>query len=215
MRPASPYNPPPSEALRTLHIDEALIIIDKPSGLLSVPGLGPEKQICANSIVSDRHGEVFTVHRLDMDTSGVMVFARDKDTHRELSRLFEQRRVAKTYEALIDGHLADETGTIDAAIAKHSRQRPLRHLDPDGQVAITHWTVVAYAAGQTRVVLKPETGRSHQLRLHMASLGHAILGDVFYGDPSRYDRLCLHAKTLGFEHPRSGVFMAFEADTPF
>ncbi|MEO1661430.1 MAG: RluA family pseudouridine synthase [Pseudomonadota bacterium] len=214
-RLSTPYRPPPPETLETVHVDADFVIANKPSGLLSVPGIGPEKAVCANSILSDRHGPVLTVHRLDMDTSGVMVFARTKDAQRAISRQFERRKVGKTYEALVEGVMAAEAGTIDAPIAKYSLKRPLRHLDPEGQTAITHWRVLDRGADQTRVCLKPETGRSHQLRLHLASLGHAILGDVFYGNPDNYARLCLHAKTLEFDHPREARCVAFETPTPF
>ncbi|MEP1144408.1 MAG: RluA family pseudouridine synthase [Henriciella sp.] len=211
----TPYNPPSSETLRTLYLDDDLIVADKPSGLLSVPGRGPEKAVCANSILSERHGPVLTVHRLDMDTSGVIVFARNKEAQRHLSKQFEQRRVSKKYEALVEGLIDQELGTIDAAIAKHSLDRPLRHLDPEGRSAITHWQVLHRDERTTRLLLTPETGRSHQIRLHLASIGHSILGDVFYGDVNSHERLCLHAKTLRIAHPVSEKFVGFEADTPF
>ncbi|MCR9268470.1 MAG: RluA family pseudouridine synthase [Hyphomonadaceae bacterium] len=210
-----PYNPPAADALITVYADEAMVVADKPSGLLSVPGRGPEKAVCANSLLSARHGPVLTVHRLDMDTSGVMVFARSKDIQRQLSSQFEQRTVDKTYEALVHGEVLEDSGTIDAAIAKFSRQRPLRHLDPEGRPAITHWQVTERSAQTTRLLLKPETGRSHQLRLHLASIGHPILGDVFYGDPASHARLCLHAKTLSLTHPITGEWTEFKTKTPF
>ena len=210
-----PYNPPPPDSLKTVFEDADLIICDKPSGLLSVPGRGPEKAVCASAILERRHGCIFTVHRLDMDTSGTMMFARNKDMQRALSGLFERRAVGKTYEALIEGRPAQDHGTIDAAIAKHSLQRPLRHLDPNGRQAITHWQKIEETATYSRVELKPETGRSHQLRLHMKHLGHPILGDVFYGDSSTHARLCLHARSLTFKHPKSGNELTFETATPF
>ena len=211
----SPYAPPPADALVSLHCDDEIVLADKPSGLLSVPGRGPEKAFCAQSILSERHGLVFTVHRLDMDTSGLMVFARTKETQRALSRQFEKRTVAKAYEALVEGNVTQDSGTIDKAIAKYSLDRPLRHLDPDGQTAITHWRVIDRAPQQSRLHLQPETGRSHQLRLHLASIGHAILGDAFYGDRTRHERLCLHAKTLELDHPGTDTRMHFSAPTPF
>ena len=144
-----------------------------------------------------------------------MIFARNKDTQRALSGLFERRAVGKTYEALIEGRPAQDHGTIDASIAKHSLQRPLRHLDPNGRQAITHWQKIEETATYSRVELKPETGRSHQLRLHMKHLGHPILGDVFYGDSNTHARLCLHARSLTFKHPKSGNELTFETATPF
>ncbi|MFN3213860.1 MAG: RluA family pseudouridine synthase [Henriciella sp.] len=215
MPPPKPYTPPPAETLITLYSDEAIVLADKPSGLLSVPGRGPEKAFCAQSILSERHGPVLTVHRLDMDTSGIMIFARTKDVQRNLSRQFEKRTVEKTYEALVQGTVSDTSGTIDKAIAKHSLDRPLRHLDPEGQTAITHWSVLDHTSESTRLHLKPETGRSHQLRLHLASIGHPILGDVFYGDPTSHERLCLHAKSLCFDHPNGHARIEHVAATPF
>ena len=211
----SPYCPPPADSVITIHIDDEIVLVDKPSGLLSVPGRGPEKAFCAQSVASDRYGPVLTVHRLDMDTSGLMVFARSKDTQRALSRQFEKRTVGKTYEALVEGTIADDAGTIDKAIAKYSLDRPLRHLDPDGQAAITHWRVMDRAREHSRLELHPETGRSHQLRLHLASIGHPILGDVFYGDKTLHPRLCLHAKTLEIDHPKTDARVRFSAPTPF
>ncbi len=215
MPPSKLYNPPSSDQLETVFVDDDIVVANKPSGLLSVPGLGPAKAICANSQLSDRHGAVLTVHRLDMDTSGLIIFARHKQAQRALSKQFEMRRVEKAYEALVEGQLAPDRGTIDKAIARHSLNRPLRHLDAEGQTAITHWTVLAKTPANTRIQLRPETGRSHQLRLHMASHGHPILGDVFYGNPDSHSRLCLHAKTLAFAHPASGDDLAFTTDTPF
>ena len=210
-----PYNPPHADAMKVLHVDEALVMIDKPSGLLSVPGRGPEKAVCAVSRLTDRGLATLTVHRLDMDTSGLMIFARTKDAQKALSRQFEDRHVSKTYQAVTMGEIDGEAGTIDAAIARFSKQRPLRHLDPKGRPAITHWQVLKRCAGRTRLSLEPETGRSHQLRLHLASIGHPIVGDVFYGDPDTQERLHLHAQKLRFKHPESGQTVAFESAAPF
>jgi tRNA pseudouridine32 synthase/23S rRNA pseudouridine746 synthase len=214
-RPATPYNPPPADQLKTVYVDDAIIIGDKPSGLLSVPGIGPEKAICANSVLSDLHGPVLTVHRLDMDTSGLMVFARTKDAQRALSKQFELRQVEKTYEALVEGQIAEKSGIIDKAIARFSHARPLRHLDPQGQTAITHWTLLERTPSVSRVKLHPKTGRSHQLRLHLASENHPILGDIFYGNPNAHERLCLHATGLSFSHPITQKPIAFRSIAPF
>lgn len=211
----TPYNPPPPDLLKTLYSDDWIVVCDKPSGLLSVPGRGPEKAVCASALLSARHGEVLIVHRLDMDTSGLMIFARTRESQRTLSMAFEKRAVEKGYEALIAGSPELDYGTVNAAIAKYSLKRPLRHLDPDGREAITHWQVIARGDTHTRVSLVPETGRSHQLRLHMASLGHPILGDVFYGDPESHARLCLHAKTLSLIHPHTGAKIQFDSPAPF
>jgi len=210
-----PYNPPPADQLKSVFIDDHLVVADKPSGLLSVPGLGPEKAICAQSILTARHGEVLTVHRLDMDTSGLIIFARSKDSQRAMSQQFERREIRKVYEALVQGAMQNNHGLIDKAIAKYSRARPLRHLDPEGQQAITHWSLIERSVDKSRVRLMPKTGRSHQLRLHMASLGHPILGDVFYGDPASHQRLCLHASEIAFTHPVTDEAISLIVETPF
>lgn len=214
-QPQTPYNPPAPDLLKTIYSDDWIVVCDKPSGLLSVPGRGPEKAVCASALLSARHGEVLIVHRLDMDTSGLMIFARTKEIQRTLSMAFEKRTIEKGYEALIAGSPETDQGTVNAAIAKYSLKRPLRHLDPDGREAITHWQVIARDETRTRVSLVPETGRSHQLRLHMASLGHPILGDVFYGDPESHARLCLHAKTLTLQHPHTGAKIQYDSPAPF
>lgn len=212
-----PYTPPPAEALKVLYFDDAIVVVNKPSGLLSVPGIGPEKAFCAQSIVSDRFGEALIVHRLDMDTSGIMVLARTKVAQRNISKLFEQRRTSKTYTALVEGLVRPDGGTIDKAIAKYSLNRPLRHLDDEGQDAITDWQVVERDtdANHTRLDLHPKTGRSHQLRLHLKSIGHPILGDAFYGDPSNAPRLYLHASRLIFEHPVTLAEIDIKSPAPF
>ena len=171
MSPPTPYNPPPPETLKTIFEDEAIIVADKPSGLLSVPGIGPEKAVCANSVLSDRHGPVLTVHRLDMDTSGLIIFARDKAAQRALSRGFERRQVDKTYQALVEGCVEGKSGIIDKAIAKFSHQRPLRHLDPEGQSAITHWTVLDRTEGITRMSLQPQNRSVSSATLTYDELG--------------------------------------------
>lgn len=193
------YRPPPADELRTVFADDHLIIANKPSGLLSVPGIGPDKAICAQSILAARFGEALTVHRLDMDTSGLMVFARSKSAQRDLSKQFQERTVKKTYEAVVSGHPSQPSGRIDLPIAKYSRQRPLRHIDLEGQEAITKWQVISCSKTATRILLRPLTGRSHQIRLHMKSIGHPILGDAFYGDENRTRRLLLHAKMLSIQ----------------
>jgi tRNA pseudouridine32 synthase/23S rRNA pseudouridine746 synthase len=212
-----PYLPPPTSAVEVIFSDAHMVAINKPSGLLSVPGIGPEKAFCAHSIVSERFEDAYVVHRLDMDTSGVMVFARSKAAQRSLSMSFEKRLTTKTYEALVEGIIAADEGTIDKSIAKFSLRRPLRHLDPDGQTAITHWRALkrCSATSKSRLELSPITGRSHQLRLHLKSIGHPILGDAFYGDPARHERLCLHAKNLSLPHPIDSTIVHLSCPVPF
>lgn len=212
--PMSPYAPPDADALVTLYEDEAVIIADKPAGLLSVPGRAPEKAFCAVSILSERHGAVLTVHRLDMDTSGIMVFARTKAAQSSLSRAFQERKVTKAYLAMVEGRPNPASGTIDLPIAAHSLQRPLRHITEDGRPAITHFETLKSTSNKSLIQLTPETGRSHQLRLHLKALGHPILGDRFYGDGKSAKRLMLHAFRLGFPHPETGQPVRFTAPEP-
>jgi len=150
-----------------------------------------------------------------MDTSGVMIFARTKDSQRQFSKLFQDRRVSKTYEAVVEGIIKDESGTIDLPIAKYSKSRPLRHIEAGGYEAITHWSVIERYPHSTRVALSPETGRSHQLRLHLAEIGHPILGDTFYGNETLAPRLLLHAKSLTFAEDTGTQERTYEAYTPF
>lgn len=210
-----PYFPPPPNDLKTLYIDDDIILANKPSGLLSVPGRGPEKAICVHSILSDRHGPVLTVHRLDMDTSGLMVFARTKEAHRHLSRSFELRRAEKEYVAVVENQIERDAGEITLPIAKYSLRRPFRHTDPDGQEAITHWQVAARTPATTRLLLSPKTGRTHQLRVHLSAIGHPILGDDLYGNQSLAARLLLHASRLNFPHPASQKIVSFQSEPDF
>lgn len=213
------YCPPPAHALRTIHLADDFAVIDKPSGLLSVPGRGPDKAVCAQSVAEKRFGTALTVHRLDMDTSGLMVFARNKSAQRALSNAFQTRRVEKTYNAIVSGHLNAATGCIDLPIARFSKQRPLRHIagpdETDALAATTHWRVTQELPGKTRLDLTPMTGRSHQLRLHLAAIGHPILGDAFYGDPASAERLLLHASTLCFPAPCGAERVCFHSYLPF
>lgn len=215
LKDAAEYAPPPETDLIDIYVDPDLIIVSKPSGLLSVPGRGPEKAVCAQSIAQARHGSALIVHRLDMDTSGLLVMARHKEAQAHLSRQFERRQVAKTYEALVEGRLTPIEGEIDLPIAKYSLQRPLRHISRDGQTAVTLWKVLNHRETCTHVQLTPLTGRSHQLRLHMKEQGHPILGDVFYGQAALAPRLMLHATQLRINHPTSDKKVTFNAPSGF
>lgn len=198
-----PYRPPPPDQLKLIHETDGFVVIDKPSGLLSVPGRGPEKAVCAQSITADLYHADLIVHRLDMDTSGLMLIAKTKPAQRALSILFQKREVQKTYQALVQGLVEQDEGLIELPIASYSLQRPLRHIDPDGQPSRTRWQVLTREKNTTRLALTPETGRSHQLRLHLSAIGHPILGDAFYGDEQSAPRLCLHASELGFTLPNA------------
>ena len=205
------YQPPPHTGLTILYRDPRLIALDKPSGLLSVPGRGPDKQDSLSERVRAEYPDARVVHRLDMATSGIMLMALDKDMQRELSRLFQNREVGKTYIAVVAGIVATASGLIDQAIACDWPNRPRRIIDPSkGKAARTHYRVLAtdIANNSSRVELIPETGRTHQLRVHMQSMGHAILGDELYGAERPMEptpRLLLHATSVSFKHPESGL----------
>ncbi len=208
-----------------LHADDCLLVLNKPSGLLAVPGRGADKQDCLSARVQARFAEARVVHRLDMATSGLMLMARGALAQRNLSSLFERRAVAKRYVAVVAGHLqapeADAHGwqTIDLPIAADWPRRPLRIVADNGQPSQTRWRVLAHddATGSTRVELEPLTGRTHQLRVHMQALGHPILGDALYGGSaaSTAPRLLLHATRLGFRHPHDGQDWRIESQPPF
>lgn len=203
-----------------LLIDESVVVVNKPSGLLSVPGRGPDKADCLSARVQAEFPEVLVVHRLDMETSGLMVFARKLDAQRALNRAFEQRLVEKYYVAIVTGIVANDQGTIDLPLICDWPNRPRQMVDHAvGKPSTTHYVVLARdeTLKQTRVGLTPITGRSHQLRVHMASLGHAIIGDSLYSlNPTPSDqRLLLHAAKLSFPHPVSGQPVNCVSDVPF
>ena len=204
-----------------VHVDAALLVAEKPSGLLAVPGRGPERADCLWSRVRGTHADARIVHRLDQATSGLMVFARTAHAHRRLARAFERREVEKRYVAVVDGCLAADAGTVHLPLAPDWPQRPRQRIDlRHGRAAITHWRVLARAADgrSTRLELAPVTGRTHQLRVHLQALGHAILGDTLYATAdaqARAPRLLLHASRLTLEHPFEGRPLTFESQAPF
>jgi tRNA pseudouridine32 synthase/23S rRNA pseudouridine746 synthase len=220
-RTAPAYYPPPDTGLDVRHIDADLLIVDKPSGLLSVPGRGPGMDDNLASRVQARFPEALTVHRLDMDTSGLLVMARNPEAHRALGRLFELRQVEKEYIAVVAGRVADSERSIALPLIADWPNRPRQMVDfVQGKPALTHLEVLSYDAGSdtTRVRLNPETGRSHQLRVHLQSIGHPILGDDLYAPPEilvRSPRLLLHAAMLAFSHPVSGEWLVVTSDPPF
>jgi tRNA pseudouridine32 synthase/23S rRNA pseudouridine746 synthase len=211
---------PGDAAFGLLYADDALLVLDKPAGLLSVPGRGVDKQDCLAARVQAEFPDALIVHRLDMDTSGLLVMARGADAQRALSRAFAERRVEKRYVAVVAGRLAPpgtEWGTIDLPLICDWPNRPRQIVDfAAGKPSVTHWRIVAHEPETTRVELWPVTGRSHQLRVHLAALGHPILGDPLYAcEPARASRLLLHASVLGFRHPKHGASMEFESAPPF
>lgn len=209
---------PPQGPLVILHQDHQVVLVDKPSGLLSVPGKGEHLADCLIARVQAVFPEALLVHRLDRDTSGVMIFALTPHAQRHLGLQFEKRQTKKTYVARVWGTLSPRTGTVDLPIGVDWPNRPLQHVDPvNGRPAQTDWRVVRVAAGETRVRLMPRTGRSHQLRVHMKELGHPILGDPFYatGPARAFPRLMLHSETLQFRHPDGGAGVRITAKAPF
>ncbi len=210
---------PPDEPVRVIHADHAVLLVDKPAGLLSVPGKGADLADCMIARVLKIHPEALLVHRLDLDTSGVMVFALTRHAQRSLGAEFENRRTKKTYRARLWGHLQPKEGRVDLPLIVDWPNRPRQHVNHEtGKPSQTDWRVLGLDEdGTTRVRLYPLTGRSHQLRVHMQALGHPILGDPLYADgPARaFPRLMLHAESLRFRHPDSGKGMSFSAPCPF
>lgn len=208
--------------LPIVHATDRFVVVNKPAGLLSVPGKGPDKQDCVASRVARMFPHAsgpLVVHRLDMDTSGLIVVALDADSQRELSRQFERREVEKAYVALVEGIVRADRGEIDAAIRLDIDRRPYHVVDPVlGSPSLTHWSVLAFETDRTRLRMVPHTGRTHQLRVHAAHMGHPIIGDPLYGrreDPDQ--RLMLHASELAFRDPSSpsGRMLRFSAAPEF
>lgn len=209
---------PPSEPPRILHADHEILVVDKQSGLLSVPGKGAHKADCLIERLKGIYPEVLLVHRLDADTSGVMIFALTAHAQRHLGLQFEHRQTRKHYIARLWGALEPKEGTVDLPLCVDWPNRPRQHVNHEqGKPAQTDWKVLRHEAGTTRVRLTPHTGRSHQLRVHMLSLGHPILGDPLYAEgPAReFKRLMLHAESLRIRHPDGGRHMTFSAPCPF
>ncbi len=203
--------------LKVIHLDDQVIVVDKPAGLLSVPGKLEGRKDCLETRLRAAYWDTLLVHRLDCDTSGVMIFARNKLAQGFLGQEFEQRRAKKAYVALVAGEMEGESGTVDLPIGADWEFRPRQKVDyVNGRSAITDWEVIGREDGRTRVRLFPRTGRSHQLRLHMRELGHPILGDPIYSeDAARYERLMLHAEQLGLHHPGSKAWVEYRAECPF
>jgi tRNA pseudouridine32 synthase/23S rRNA pseudouridine746 synthase len=210
------------QPLTIVHEDPEFVVVEKESGMLSVPGRGPEKLDC----VAERVRAMYpgcppqpAVHRLDMDTSGLLVVARNPEAHRRLSMQFQERETRKRYTALLEGVVAGDAGTIELPFRVDLDNRPHQIYDPiHGKVGITEWVKVSVEAGLTRVHFVPLTGRTHQLRVHSAhplGLGIPIAGDPLYGRGTGPGQLKLHAAELGFQHPSSGIAMDFSSTPPF
>lgn len=210
-----------SEPPQLLHVDAALIVAAKPAGLLSVPGRGADKQDCMIHRVQAVHADALVVHRLDMGTSGLLVFARGKAAQRRLSDAFAARAVDKRYVAVVAGLLPQDAGEIDLPLIVDWPNRPRQRIDvAAGKPSLTRWRVLSRdtRTGTTRVELEPVTGRSHQLRVHLCALGHPILGDALYAPPDVHalaPRLLLHAQSIAMPHPDGDRRVAFTHPAPF
>lgn len=215
------YLPPAHTGLQILYADDALLVVDKPAGLLSVPGRGADKQDCLISRVQADFSEALTVHRLDMGTSGIMVLARGKAMERALSILFQTRKVYKRYEAVVAGRMLHAVGEINLPLITDWPNRPRQMVSFElGKPSCTGYQVLGYdvAMDTSRVGLEPVTGRSHQLRVHLQALGHPILGDDLYASPeicAKAERLLLHATAIRFPHPLTGEEVVVSSTVPF
>lgn len=213
------YNPPMTPYLSIVYQDDDLLIVNKPSGLLTVPGKDPKHADCLIARVNRVFPTAKIVHRLDMATSGIICLAMHKEAHRNLSMQFQDRKTAKRYIARVFGKLEQQTGSVDLPLICDWPNRPKQMVDHDnGKPSLTHFKVLEHEDDATRVELTPITGRSHQLRVHMLSLGHPILGDRLYAHPAALamaPRLQLHAEMLSLAHPVSGKEMVFEATPEF
>lgn len=210
------YLPPPEQPPALLHQDDSLLVVNKPAGLLSVPGRGEDKQDCLLSRLRCDFPDVLVVHRLDMATSGLMVFARSIEIQRALSRAFAERKVKKHYLAVVSG-CVPEHGEIDLPIMADWPNRPRHKVDAElGKPSLTRFHTRLYESESDRshVDLEPITGRTHQLRVHLRAIGHPIIGDTLYQGPAA-DRLYLHASRLAFRHPVTGNTLDFINAAPF
>ena len=226
------YNPPRGTDLDILCQDESLLVVNKPAGLLAVPGRGADKADSLISRVHERFSDALVVHRLDMATSGLMLLARGAEMQRHLSGLFRERRVGKRYVAILSGQVNGVAGEVDLPLSSDWPNRPRQKVDIlAGKPSLTRYRLLTYphiplclpvpqhesGLGASRVELEPVTGRTHQLRVHMAAIGHPIIGDALYGGDvgGRAVRLLLHARMLSFMHPVSGKLLTVECEAPF
>jgi tRNA pseudouridine32 synthase/23S rRNA pseudouridine746 synthase len=209
---------PPEVPLDVIHADHEVLLVNKPHGLLSVPGKGEHLADCLLTRIQAAFPEALLVHRLDRDTSGIMIFALTPHAQRHLGLQFEKRQVKKAYVARVWGRIQEKTGTVDLPLIVDWPNRPRQMVDHEnGRPAVTDWRVMRATDTETRVRLYPRTGRSHQLRVHMKEIGHPILGDPFYAEgPARdFPRLMLHSESIRFRHPDGGVGMTFSVKAPF
>jgi len=210
----------PISQIPVIYQDAQILLVNKPTRLLSVPGRAEDNKDCLiTRLQQNGYPEARIVHRLDYETSGLLLLARDADSHRELSRQFQDRETDKTYQALCFGQPKEDSGSIDLPLRYDPPNKP-RHIVcyEHGKAALTHWRILERCGTFCRIELKPITGRSHQLRVHMLSIGHPLLGDTLYtqGEAlSAANRLCLHAMELAFNQPKTGQRLHFSCPPPF
>ncbi len=208
---------PPKDPAAYIYTNDDLIIVDKPNGLLSVPG--KSEPDCLEARIRKDYPDSLTVHRLDMATSGVMVFARNAKAQRHLGQQFEKRMTEKTYIARIWGRPEKDSGTIDLPLITDWPNRPKQMVCHErGKASITDWEVLEREDEAARLALYPRTGRSHQLRVHMLAIGHPVLGDRLYAPDDAFNaapRLQLHAHKLRLRKPTGGEWIEFESPCPF
>lgn len=212
------YHPPLEPYISILHRDADILVLDKPSGLLSVPGRHPALADSLATRVQKRFPQALIIHRLDKDTSGLVLMSLNRKAHAAVAAQFETRTTRKSYVAVVWGRVQEEEGLVDLPLAIDPDNKPRHRVDHDhGKPAQTRWRVLGYGENTTRLRLFPQTGRTHQLRVHMKALGHVILGDEFYAAGpalAAADRLLLHAEELSFRHP-DGSDVTFTAPVPF
>jgi tRNA pseudouridine32 synthase / 23S rRNA pseudouridine746 synthase len=212
---------PTTEPWQLIYQDEQLIVVNKPAMLLTVPGRHPANFDCLVSRVQQEFPTAQVVHRLDYDTSGLVILPLTKSALSNISKQFQARTVQKQYQALVEGQLTAEHGSIDLPIAADPDHRPLYKIcQTHGKPSLTHYQRLSYdkTSDLSCVLLSPVTGRSHQLRVHLLSLGHPIIGDTLYGNAAniaKSPRLCLHAANIKFLHPNTEKLMTFSVTTPF
>ncbi|WP_432721750.1 pseudouridine synthase [Jeongeupia wiesaeckerbachi] len=212
------YLPPSDTGLSVIYADASLLVVDKPAGLLAVPGRGDDKADCLSARVQAVYPDALIVHRLDMATSGLVVFGRGGEAQRRLSHAFEHRRVSKRYVAVVAGLIADDAGEIDLPLGADWPNRPRQKVDFDaGKRALTRYALLSRTDDSSRVALEPVTGRTHQLRVHLMAIGHPILGDALYAGAAagRASRLLLHAERLALAHPLTGEPLQWDSPAPF
>lgn len=212
------YQPPSIPWLDIRYKDRDIIVMNKPSGLLSNPGRSPDTHDTAITRLQQRYPEAILIHRLDCDTSGIMIFARTKKAESHLKTQFQNRQAKKVYIAEVQGHLQALEGKVNFALGPNPDTPPFQMLSETGKAALTYFRVLEQRASTTLMELKPHTGRTHQLRVHMLALGHPILGDAFYADGATINaskRLNLHAQSLTITHPYTQAEMTFFSQHPF